>query len=236
MPVTATNLTAALSDTASTSFTTASISPGANKLILCAISSRRGDSIQPLPPSVSGCSLTWVQVISVDWDTTTVTMKTITVFRAMGSSPTTGSITFDFGTESQTNVNWIVDEFDGINTGGTNGSDAVVQAVFTNYQPANVSPIVVNFAPFSRPDNAAWGLGCDSASSQPTVGANFTQLGYTGGNLPLGRGQSKSEFYNKSIAQASFTLANITSTESNIIGVEIAVASPPPVSSAWLRI
>lgn len=235
MPITATNLVAELSDTAATSFTTASISPGANRLLLCAVQSRRGDSIQPLPPTVSGCGLTWVQVISVDYDTSVPTMKTITVFRAMGSSPTAGSVTFDFGGVSQTNANWIIDEFDGIDTSGTNGSGAVVQSVFTNYQPASVTPVVANFAPFLRPDNAAWGLECDNWSAQPTVGANFTQLGYTGINVNAM--QSKSEFYARSIAQVVFTpqsTSTSSATNANVIGVEIAVAPPPPAFSAWL--
>ena len=95
MAISAINLTSGSDVIAGTSATTESISPGANKLILASVSSRRNDSVDPLAPSLSGNGLTWVQVNSIVYDTTSTSRRTITTFRAMGSSPSSGAVTID---------------------------------------------------------------------------------------------------------------------------------------------
>src|SRR3990167_11448563 len=117
-----TNLTAGGSNTAATSYTTASITPSANALILASVESN-ADPDAPNTPTLTGNGLTWVEVVTRLDGTARMTL-----FRAMGSAPSAGAITIDFAGQSQANGStWIVTEFSGADTSGTNGSAAVIQ-------------------------------------------------------------------------------------------------------------
>jgi len=100
---------------AGSSITLTSWTPAANELVLLFVAQRN----EALVPSVSGNGLTWVSVATVDGNQG---QNGLAVFRAMGSSPTTGSI-------SVTNVSGfdvaVACRFSGADTSGTNGSGAI---------------------------------------------------------------------------------------------------------------
>lgn len=110
---------------AGSSITLTSWTPGSNELCLLFIAQRN----EALAPSVSGNGLTWVEVANID---NTQGQNGVSVWRAMGASPTTGSITV-------TNVSGfdvaVACRFSGVDTGGTNGS-AAVEASGTAAGPA----------------------------------------------------------------------------------------------------
>lgn len=107
-----------------TSYASASYTPTANALLICTVVSNKGSATADTP-TLSGNGLTWVQINTTTFDSG---LKRVTMFRAMGASPTTGAVTADFGGVSQTGCHICVVEFTGVNTGGSNGSAAVVQS------------------------------------------------------------------------------------------------------------
>lgn len=107
--------------TGASSYNSSSISPSADRLVLLAVTSSAASS--PPVPAVSGCSLTWTQVLTQTFGTN----KRLTVFRAMGSSPTSGALTINFSPVTQTGVSIIVIEFPGVTLGG-NGGNAIIQS------------------------------------------------------------------------------------------------------------
>lgn len=155
---------------------TASVSPTGNRLELLTVTSRTGISTEPNEPTITGNGLTWVKVDGVYWDTTSGSRKKTTVFRAMGASPSAGTIAIDFGGQAQTDVIWSLVEFDGVDTSGTNGSGAIVQTATNSDGSATVSTITATLAAFSSVNNATFGaFGYSSASNNMTVGSGFTE-------------------------------------------------------------
>lgn len=110
------------------SYSTASVTCHANRLILLAVSGSTDGDSTPGTPTVAGCSATWVLVDNTaDWGGA-VTW----VFRTMVGSDQTSAITITpnaGGIGLWQNAQWAVSEFDGVDTSGTNGSGAIVQHV-----------------------------------------------------------------------------------------------------------
>ena len=121
--ITVTHLATAGTTTNATSFATASITPTANRLVLAWVTSRVAAAGIP---TASGNGLTWVQVATIADGSGGIRL---TVFRAMGASPSAGAVTFDFGGVSQTSCCWSIAEYGSVDTSGTNGIWAVVQSV-----------------------------------------------------------------------------------------------------------
>lgn len=166
---------------------TASVTPGSNKLSLLTVSSRTAISTDPNQPTATGNGLTWVVVNSIVWDTTSSSRKRITVLRAMGASPSAGAVSIDFAAQNQTDVVWSVDEFDGIDTSGTNGSGAIVQSATNKDESITAAILTVTLAAFSDGNNASFGGFCsDVAGTVSAAGTGFTLSGTAGGNNPLG--------------------------------------------------
>lgn len=187
MAVTAANLTASYSNTDATSYATASVAPGSNRLLLLAVESNTGDSSTPAAPTVTGNGLTWVQVASIAYDTGGTRRGRLTLFRAMGASPSSGAITIDFGAATQTVCVWSLDEFAGVDTGGTNGSAAVVQS--NTASSAGTSSLSVTLASFAdATNNAAYGaFSKQDNPSSFTAEGGYTTLSDTASTTPKSR-------------------------------------------------
>ncbi len=168
--VTATNLYSGGSNAASqSSFVTSSTSPGANKLILLAVGYYT-DGAGATISSVTGNGLTWVVVASTSF--VSGFYRTY-LFRAMGSSPSSGAATINFSVADIYNVAVGINEFSNVDTSGTNGSGAIVQSA-TNTSDSATS-LTVTLGAFGSTDNATFGaFGHPNAS--PTAGTGFTQL------------------------------------------------------------
>lgn len=167
--ITPTNLETSGDNVDRTSYQTLSISPASNALILAWVHSIVAS---PNIPTASGNGLTWVQVGTV---VDSGTNRRITLFRAMGASPTSGVVTFDFAGQTQTGCVWSVVQYDNVNTAGTNGSAAIVQVATAN--PAgSVSSITITLGAFSSTANAtAGGFGYPLNNGNGTNGSGFTQ-------------------------------------------------------------
>lgn len=207
-----------------TSATTASITPSANNLILITITSRNGASTDPNHATVSGCSLTWVEVNSVAYDTGGTSRRRLTVLRALGT-PTTGSLTIDFAGQSQTSIDWVVDQFSGVDTTGTNGSGAVVQTASNADVTATAHALTVTLAAFSSVNNATWGGFATGgvASNTTRVGAGFTSLGTDRDSN--GDEAILTEFNSANDTTVDFDLSDAFNTELGGIAVEIKAAT-----------
>lgn len=170
------NLTSGSDTDAGSTATTASISPSANKLILLSVASRTAISTDPNQPTVTGNGLTWEVVNSIVYDTTSSSRRRITLFRAMGSSPSSGAISIDFGGQAQDDaVVWNVDEVTGADTSGTNGSGAIVQSV-TGKDEAAPAGLTVTLASFGNSNNATFGTFATDNNTTFTAGSGFSIL------------------------------------------------------------
>lgn len=222
MAVTATHLTTGSDTTNQTGpYSTASITPTANRLVLAAVAVTVGASPTPAL-TLSGCGLTWVQV-----DQTVAGARTVHLFRAMGAAPTAGvlSITGD-GTTTMTSALWTVAEFAGVDTSGTNGSGAIVQSV--NAKPANTTSVSVAFGSAITAGNATFGAVAPAVAEAPAAGSGWTSLGSTTQTAPttglLGEWAAA--------GQQNVTASWTTSASPFVAGAEIKAGGPSAVSSA----
>ena len=181
MAITQALLTADQDNSNSTSYATASITPTGNQLGLLAVLNTTGSGAGT--PTVSGNGLTYVEIANVTFNDIAGGASRLTIFRTMDASPSTGVATIDFGAATQSGCCWSFREFDGVDTGGTNGSAAVVQSV-TNRVDGNTS-LTVTLAAFGSASNATYGaFGNDIASDTFTQGTGFTTLDTEGHNFP----------------------------------------------------
>ena len=117
-------------------YTTASQSPTGNRLVTCSLIFQIfGGGTLPTGCSLSGNGITWVEI---NHATFVAGVMSSWMFRGMVASPSAGTLTITpSGDASLKLCQWHVEEFDGIDTGGTNGSAAVVQNVAISSPSAN---------------------------------------------------------------------------------------------------
>lgn len=156
MAISVTSLTSGGSTTDGTSFTTASISPSANKTVLVAIASRAGTA----PTSVTGNSLTYTK----EFETAD---GLLSYWRSSIGTGTAGTITITFGA-SQTACVWSVFELDGDDT-----SAPIVQEVEGS---GNATSGSITLASFSSAENATLGIFSHNANEATTPGTGFTEI------------------------------------------------------------
>lgn len=173
MAVSIANLTSGNDETDDADSVTASITPSANKLILLAFASR-ADAVQPTVSSVTGCSLTWVEIAHIDYDTSG-SRRSLFLYRAMGSSPSSGAITITWG-GTQTAKTWVVDEVTGMDTSGTDGSGAIVQSATNKDETGSATSLTVTLGAFGSVNNATYGAFGTDGNPLPTAGSGFTTL------------------------------------------------------------
>lgn len=228
----ATNLTSGSSAVAGTSFVTASVSPSSDRLILLSIYLRNGSSIDPSVSSVSGNGLTWQKITSVTYDTTSTSRRTIELWRAMGSSPSSGAITINT-TESETGAEWIVDEISGTDTSGSNGSGAVVQSVTNTSTGTGVSSLTVTLGAFSSANNMTYGFFAnDTGSDDTTAGSGFTRIGNVANADANVNSSLATEYRSDNDTSVDITWSSTSSTDRGGIAIEIKSASGNTV--AWI--
>jgi len=174
--ITATVLTSGSDETDRTVYTTASVSPGSNKLILAIVNGLRLAVSPNSAPTFAGNGLTWVQVGTVAYEHAGgETGRTrMSVFRAMGAAPSSGAITFTFP-ETQARASWSIIEFDNIDTGGANGADAIVQSIIS--AEATTTNPIATLAAFGSINNATFGTtGWSVGDPTVTPGTGFAEL------------------------------------------------------------
>lgn len=219
---------AANTATAATSATTASISPAANKLYLATVTSNFSTSADPNQPTLTGNSLTWVAVATVVWDTSDPTRKRITLFRALGAAPTSGTVAIDFAGQTQSVINWSIEEVAGIDTSGTNGSGAIVQSLAAKDETGTLATQTITLAAFGSVANATFGAFTDnSPNSYSAVGSGFTLLSHF---IP-----SDCEIVTE-YTLSNDTTVDITWTAAGGLhgGIAVEIAAAPPIAAAIL--
>ena len=156
--------------TDATIFTTASIAPASNELILLAVVSGRvggGDN----PDTVTGNGLTWVEMATVTLG------RGISLWRSMGASPSSGVLTITFPQE-QENAMWAISEFGGdIDTTGSNGAGATNTDSNVVADSASAATVLsITLASFSDAGNATFGCFGVDVVGDYTVGTGFSLI------------------------------------------------------------
>ena len=181
MAITAANLTNAVDASSVSTYTTASISPGASKLDIVSVESFFAGT--STVPTVTGASGTWTQIATV---TDSSGNRRVTLFRDLSASPGSGALTIDFAGQVQTTIAWSIDEFSGTDTTGTHGSGALVQSVTHATTSGATTGFTITLAALGSANNAAYGALRNNAGGAVTVGTGFTSLSnQTAGSLVM---------------------------------------------------
>lgn len=221
MAIGCTSPTAGGSDTDATSYTTASITPVADRLYLLAVLNSRSGAAATVP-TVTGAGLTWVQVDTQAFASGSPNQRCITVFRAMGSG-SAGALTIDFGGVTQTGGIWQLSEFTGVATSGTDGSGAVVQVVKTSASAA--TSISQAMAAFSSSDNRGFAAVGHDKNEAKSPRASWTELRDPLGSFGFPTQNLETQWSDAAGADNTVSASWATSAEAAIIGIEVAV--PP---------
>lgn len=166
MAVTETLLVAGGTNVATTSANTTSVTPSANKLLAVYLVTDNGS-----PTSVTGNGLTWVQEIL------NTALVPIACYRSMGASPSAGAITINLGANSV--LSWIVVEYGGVDTSGTNGSGAVRSSQDTSGTGSAVQSLQLTLPGAVNAGNAVAAMFIAGGSAAMTPGAGYTKDGET---------------------------------------------------------
>ena len=168
--ITATNLTSGTSSAIGNTVTTASISPGANKLDIVTVQGyfAGGNNV----PTVSGAGGTWTQIATA---VTPDNTRRTTLFRDLSPTPGSGPLTISFG-QGQNPESWSVDEFSGTDTSGTHGSGAIVQSVPFAQGSTTTTGATISLAALFSPHDATFGSMRINQNQRITAGSGFTEL------------------------------------------------------------
>lgn len=220
--ISSTNITTGAISTPGTSFTTNSFTPKANKLYLISMAVRNNDnSTDPLDPTITGCGLTWVNVNGTIYDNTGTSRRRITVFRALGSSPSTGTLTIDFGAVTHNNLDYSIDEFYGVDISGTNGSGAIVQSAVNQDTAGTASTLTATLGAFGSTNNATFGVFAgNNLTVTTTAGTGFAKVGDIGGNSRL-----TTEFRQDNDTSVDITFS--TTCQIGGVAIELKAAATP---------
>ena len=179
MAVQVTRLISGIDSVGGTSFVTGAIEPAPNVLHLLSVTTRTNITADPTIPTATGNGLTWEQVATALFDTTSASRKRITVLRAMGPTPTAGPVTIDFAGQTQTDILCAIEAATGVVRTGVNGQDAIRQSVTFVDETAPGVPIVwtMTLAALGQTLNAAYGaVGMGDATCTFSPGPEFTTI------------------------------------------------------------
>lgn len=157
-------------DTPATSATSTSWTPGSNELLLCLIAMRSTSAPGTNVSSVTGNGLTWVKVLDAD-DTQNVI--NLTVWRAMGASPSAGGVTVNWAL-NPVSCNFQIIRFSGVDTTGTNGSGAIGATNSANTGATDTTPATTSVTT-TRANSRVIGFACGRGQTY-TVGSGFTSI------------------------------------------------------------
>ncbi|MGH7512341.1 MAG: Ig-like domain-containing protein [Gemmatimonadales bacterium] len=227
--ITHTLLTAG-SDPANTkTYTTASISPAPNTLVTLAVMGQAG-SAAPSPVVTGGGMASWVEVVSTTFDSVTVPQKRLTIFRAMSAAPGSGPITIKFG-PTESNCQWIVSQWDGVDLSGANGAGAIGQTGAIHAD--KVTSLAVTLGAFGSSANVAYGVfGVKKNTAAITPGAGFAEIAEQPSGETTAADLQAEWAVNDNSIDASWVKLN-----AGALGVEIRSAgSAPPVPVASVEV
>jgi hypothetical protein len=154
---------------------TASVSPAANALILVAVAIYSAQSGSTGVDAVTGNGITYTLVASGPSVDDGFGPYQPHLYRGMSASPSAGAITINPTYNlDPVQVDWCVAEFTGVDTGGTNGADAVVQSN-SNSTNENAT-LTITLSAFGSADNGAFGSAITYNDGTITHETNWTEL------------------------------------------------------------
>ena len=160
------HLVSSHSAAASSTAVTANFTPTANRLVIAGVFSADSDGSAPIPTG-AGNSLTWAQI---DTQSYFGGIARITLFRALGASPTNGAFTATFGDTQDLGRTIIIAEVYSVDTGGTNGSAAVVQSDPNTGSGTALSTALAAFGSANNGVLAFWGGASLTTTLTPEAG------------------------------------------------------------------
>lgn len=172
-----TALTASSAAVSAQSWSTASVAPTGNRLLLLCVAWAASTAVVANPiASVTGNGLTWVLLRGQNYGAATGTINArhrMEVWRALGPAPTAGAITITHAA-AQPGINrcWSVFEVNSTDLSGTSGSGAVRQNA-VNLGTA-VTTATATLGAFGSAFNATFGFG--AGGSAMSIGAGFTAI------------------------------------------------------------
>lgn len=182
------------------------------------------------PTGLSGNSLTWTKVHE---EVSTLTGVHQSLWRALASSPSSGAITFTFaGTKAL--CAWSVIEVDGADTGGTNGSNSVVQADGAQNLTGSATDAPVTLSAFADAANGAiafaFHIGIGSTPTA-TPDTGWTELNEATGFEGAGYGSQASwRADNDTTVATSWSVGGYSSAIAAEINAAAATLSAPTPS------
>lgn len=218
MAISIANKGSIFSGTNATSYSTASYTPAASRLLLALIVNVNNVAgTDPVEPVVTGNGLTWAKIATYMADN--VGQKTrISLWGALtGATPSAGALTADFSadTTAQLGCNIIVDEVTGADISGTVAT-AIVQAVTGTANGSGTSE-TITLAALASANNASYGAFNKQAQEAYTVGTGYTEI-LQGGNLNPAS-QSLTEY--KAAGSTTVDCSWVTNIAKGGIAVEI---------------
>lgn len=160
-------------------YTTDTIDPLPNRLILISINCYiAAGSLQPPTPTVTGNGITYTLEKAQDIDNAGTDRSTLFVFRGMSSAPTKGAVSIAFGA-TQGNCSWNIDQSSAdVDTSGTNGSGAIAQTTVgaTSSVTVTTSPTTTFGSAMTTGNTAYFVCGIETNGPQ-TPRTNWTETG-----------------------------------------------------------
>lgn len=185
--------------TDTTSYVTAStFTPAANALVLAAVLNSKA-SAPDLPSSLTSTGgLTFVQVLTTNFNSLASPAKRLTIYRAQAASPTESTVVISFGA-TQTGCTMAFCEFQNADDSAADGANAIVQSVANggdSSDPLNISMAAVDAnsknavavfmgnsqVPFGGTPQSNWTEDFDGGYATPNTGLNLTHIMATTSN------------------------------------------------------
>lgn len=158
-----------------TSYSTGSYSPVADLPLLAFVYSN-DDGNPAQVPTLSGNGLTWTQVVTKQHSNLSLPgnpRPRLTVFRAIGASPSIGALTADFAGNQQNDCKIIVVQCYGFVKTGSNAADLVIDTA--SNEGTGVTGLTVTLPTFAKVKNVAIGVITHFGSSV-TTGSGFNLI------------------------------------------------------------
>ncbi len=201
--------------TDATTNVTASVQPAPDCVVYAAVVS--GVTVgPPNVPTASGNGLTWVEVGNVLFGAITGNTHRLTVFRSLGSAPTAGAITFDFGGQTQESMAHSIVQCSDVDTSGTNGSGATPQSDTSTSGSTAVTTINATLASALQSSKSVMlTFVATNLNSAVTPDAQFTEMADVGAATPAIR--IECEFaINQTVCDPTFS-----SAQAGAVAVEV---------------
>ena len=186
-------------------------------------------AVSPAPTVTGGGMAGWALVATVAFDGVGTPHKRLSVFRALSPSPGSGTVKITFA-GVQANCQWIVSQWQGVETGGTNGSGAIAQA--GSARGDNVSGLTVALGAFADPNDVAYGVfGVRNSAASITPGAGFTEIAKpASGETPPSALEAERSAGDNTID------ARWTKLNGGALGIEIRAAAPAVIPVASVEV